>query len=173
MLYHTPMSEPNRKPNTKCTLCTAPMYRKPWIMAEGGGKYCSRACRNKAHPHTGPRTVPESMKGANNPAWKGGVTMFKRKGNYKGIPYVRAPEPLRSMARKDGYIMEHRMVMAQWCGYLLTRTEVVHHVDHDPTNNPRNNLELWPTNSAHKLWEHGRFVPGASCRWFPAGSGLL
>ncbi|WP_369797852.1 HNH endonuclease [Cupriavidus sp. UYPR2.512] len=57
--------------------------------------------------------------------------------------------------------------MAKWCGYLLTRTEVVHHVDHDPLNNARSNLELWPDNRSHKLAEHGRFVEGAVCRWFP------
>ena len=96
--------------------------------------------------------------------------MFKRKGNYKGIPYIRAPEALKPMARADGYIMEHRAVMALWCGYLMTRTEVVHHVDHDPTNNPRSNLEMWPTNSAHKRHEHGQIVPGAACRWYARDS---
>lgn len=118
------------------------------------------------------RNLPPPKMGAENPAWKGGVTMFKRKGNYKGIPYIRATEWLRPMARKDGYIMKHRAVMAEWCGYLLSRTEVVHHVDHDPTNNSRDNLELWPDNRSHKLAEHGRFVPDAVCRWFPRGLGL-
>lgn len=96
--------------------------------------------------------------------------MFKRKGNYKGIPYRRAPAWALPMARGDGYIMVHRLVMAEWCGYLLTRTEVVHHIDHDPTNNPRANLELWPDNRSHKLAEHGRFVEGAVCRWCPRES---
>lgn len=105
--------------------------------------------------------------GSDNPAWKGGVTIFKKKGNYASIRYLRAPEWALPMARKDGYLMEHRLVMAIWCGYLLTRTEVVHHVDHNPLNNASNNLELWPTNQAHKLWEHGRFVPDAVCRWYP------
>lgn len=71
------------------------------------------------------------------------------------------------MARMDGYVMEHRLVMAKWCSYLLTRTEVVHHVNHDPMHNERLNLELWPDNRSHKLWEHGRFVEGAVCRYFP------
>ncbi len=93
--------------------------------------------------------------------------MFKKKGNYKDIRYLRAPDWMLPMARKDGYVMEHRLVMAKWCGYLLTRTEVVHHVDHDPLNNARSNLELWPDNRSHKLAEHGRFVEGAVCRWFP------
>lgn len=100
------------------------------------------------------------------------MTIFKKKGNYKDIRYVRAPDWLRPMARKDGYIMEHRLVMATWCGFLLTREEVVHHVDHNPLNNANDNLELWPTNKSHKLWEHGRFVENAYCRWFPTAGAL-
>ncbi len=68
------------------------------------------------------------------------------------------------MARRDGYVMEHRLVMAQWVGRPLTRVETVHHLDHDPLNNARTNLQLWPTNRDHKLWEWGRFVSGVANR---------
>jgi hypothetical protein len=166
----TSMKKPKRRPNVTCILCGAPMYRRPWILAKGEGRYCSRACRNRAHPHTGKRSVPESMKGENNPAWKGGVTYRRRRGNYVQVKYVRAPEWAQPMARKDGYLMEHRLVMAEWCGYLLTRAECVHHLNHSPLENQRSNLELWPDNRSHKLAEHGRFVEGAACRWFPRDS---
>jgi hypothetical protein len=69
-----------------------------------------------------------------------------------------------SMARKDGYIAEHRLVMAQMVGRLLTRTECVHHLDHNPLNNEPANLELWPSNRFHKLAEHGQPVTGAANR---------
>jgi hypothetical protein len=68
------------------------------------------------------------------------------------------------MARADGYIMEHRLVMAQWIGRQLTRVEVVNHKDHNPSNNDRSNLELYPTNRDHKLGEYGRFVDGVANR---------
>lgn len=158
-----------RYPNTKCVLCSAPMYRRPNLLKIGKGRYCTRACRNKAHPLPDARNLPNPKFGAENPAWKGGVTMFKKKGNYKDIRYLRAPEWMKPMARKDGYIMEHRMVMAEWCGFLLTRKEVVHHVNHDQTVNTRLNLELWPDNRNHKLAEHGRFVEGAANRYYPRG----
>ena len=94
------------------------------------------------------------MTGVNNPAWKGGVTIFRKHGNYSGVRYVRCPAEFASMARKDGYVMEHRLFVAQAFGRLLPRSEVVHHVDHDPTNNALHNLMLFASNSDHKLWEH-------------------
>jgi hypothetical protein len=60
--------------------------------------------------------------------------------------------------------MQHRLVMAQMCGFLLTRTEVVNHKDHNPANNHPSNLELWPTNADHKRGEVGRFVEGVANR---------
>lgn len=105
--------------------------------------------------------------GEANPAWKGGVTLKRAKGNYTGVRYLRAPEWAKPMARADGYIMEHRLVMAEWVGRLLERTEVVNHVDHDPSNNARSNLDLWPSNGDHKRGEVGRFVTGVANRWCP------
>jgi hypothetical protein len=98
-----------------------------------------------------------------NSAWKGGVTYKRPKGNHAGARYVRCPTWALLMARTDGYIMEHRLVMAALVGRLLTRTECVHHRDHDPLNNTPANLELWPTNADHKRGEVGRFVPGVAC----------
>lgn len=58
--------------------------------------------------------------------------------------------------------MEHRLVIALAIGRPLSRTEVVHHIDHNPRNNDLANLELWPNNRLHKLAEHGRFTEGAA-----------
>jgi hypothetical protein len=108
------------------------------------------------------------MRGPKNWAWKGGVTVFKKHGNYSGVRYVRAPDWAKPMARKDGYIMEHRLQMAVLCGYLMTRAEVVNHENHDPTDNRPENLTLWPSNRDHKLYEWSRSVTlGASCRLAP------
>jgi hypothetical protein len=100
------------------------------------------------------------MHGPNNPAWKGGVTFKRNKGNYIGPKYVRCPPEWIEMSRKDGYIMEHRLVMAQWVGRVLTRTEVINHINHITRDNRRENLELYPTNGDHKRGEVGRFVSG-------------
>jgi hypothetical protein len=140
------------------------MYRRPNEQDRNAGKFCSRACRNKAHPLTHGRNFGPPRSGSANLAWKGGITFFKTHGNYTGVRYVRAPAWAKPMARADGYVMEHRLVMAEWCGRLLARTEVVNHLDHTPANNSRTNLELWPTNADHKRAEFGRFVPGVANR---------
>jgi len=81
------------------------------------------------------------------------VTYFRKKGNYKPIKYVRCPVEYLAMARKDGYVMEHRLIVAQAMGRSLLRTEVVHHVNHDPQDNALENLMLFSSNQAHKLHE--------------------
>ncbi len=96
----------------------------------------------------------------------GGATYRKRHGNYVSVRYVRCPAEFASMARTDGYVMEHRLVMAIWVKRPLLRVECVHHLDHKPLNNPRTNLELWPDNRSHKLAEHGKIADGAANRLF-------
>jgi hypothetical protein len=152
----------NRRPNVQCVLCATPMYRRPWILAKGKGKYCSHACRNKAYPLPDGRNFPPPKRGADNPAWKGGVTYWRKKGNYKPIKYVRCPQDFLPMARKDGYIMEHRLIVAQMMGRHLTRTEVVHHRNHDPQDNRPENLELFPDNGTHKRTEWARVKAAAA-----------
>ena len=144
----------NRKPNTECDLCKNPIYRRPTELERNAGKFCSRACRNKVHTEQCYGKNPKkALKMEKNPAWKGGVTYKRPKGNYTGVKYVRCPKEFLGMARKDGYIMEHRLVMAQSMGRLLTRTEVVHHEDHNPSNNKIENLVLFATNGEHKRYE--------------------
>ena len=152
-----------RRPNTVCDLCKTPIYRRPSTLRVNAGKFCSRACRNRAHPPRGP-CPQRGNRGARNGSWKGGVTFWRKAGNYPPIKYVRAPDWAEPMARKDGYIMEHRLLMAARIGRLLSRTEVVHHRNRDPLDNRVENLGLWPTNRDHKLWEWGRFAPGVANR---------
>lgn len=116
------------------------------------------------------------MRGPNNPAWKGGVTLISRKGNYpKKERLTRCPPEFVSMARTNGYVLEHRLAVAQALGRPLTSKEVVHHVDHDPMNNELCNLMLFATNRDHKLHEaHGTPAPtwsGSAAKGTPAKCG--
>lgn len=130
--------------------------------------YCSKPCCGKAKDwlkqHSangmGKKRPGKGLAGDKNPAWKGGLTYFKRKGKYQdqSIKYVRCPAEMMSMARKDGYVMAHRLVVALEIGRPLTRTECVHHINHNATDNRLENLMLFATNADHKRYEHGQAI---------------
>jgi hypothetical protein len=61
---------------------------------------------------------------------------------YALVHKERLPAWLASMANSKGYIPEHRAVMAQMLGRMLTPHETVHHIDGDKLNNKPTNLQL-------------------------------
>ncbi len=72
--------------------------------------------------------------------WKGG-----RKETPEG--YIRIMIPLEhpfsdTMSRGDGYVLEHRLVMAEHLKRPLTKNETVHHKDGNKSNNAIINLQL-------------------------------
>lgn len=158
-----PIAERKGK-DTTCPQCGKVTWKYNAQLRKSGEGYCSKSCRAKhvttplliknKFDRTGMKFPNSGLKGALNPAWKGGVTYFRKHGNYSGVKYVRCPKDYLEMARKDGYVMEHRLFVAQAMGRCLLRSEVVHHVNHDPTDNRIENLQLFATNQAHKLFEH-------------------
>lgn len=77
--------------------------------------------------------------GKESPVWKG--------GRYKdGQGYIRVlADPTNfffEMKNSDGYILEHRLVMAQFLGRCLKPWEIVHHKNHIKNDNRIENLEL-------------------------------
>jgi hypothetical protein len=149
-----------------CRCCGKKTWKPEAWIRKAENSYCSRSCRGKIatgpilvankFDRTGMKFPGTGMTGEKNPAWKGGVTYFKRKGKYANqkIKYVICPQEFASMARKDGYVMEHRLNLAKAIGRALTRMECVHHVNHDATDNRLENLMLFATNSDHKRFEH-------------------
>lgn len=57
--------------------------------------------------------------------------------------YVVIFEPTHPNARKDGYVAEHKKVMAAKLGRPLERFEEVHHKNGIRSDNRPENLELW------------------------------
>jgi hypothetical protein len=95
----------------------------------GGGKYCSKPCRQ--------------YQGSGNPNWKGGRVVEP-----SGRVLVYAPGDPHATWGGGTHAYEYRLVAAQKIGRPLLPTEIVHHVDGDPTNNHPDNLEVM-TQSEH------------------------
>lgn len=68
------------------------------------------------------------------------------KGNYL---YALVPDHPNST--KNGYVLEHRIVMERYLGRYLTPNEVVHHINHNTHDNRLENLRLMSKE------DHGHF----------------
>jgi len=56
--------------------------------------------------------------------------------------YVAVYKPMDTSSNKEGYIMEHRLIMEQYIGRKLRDDEVVHHKNKNRKDNRIENLEL-------------------------------
>jgi hypothetical protein len=108
-----------RAEQRQCVTCGSPFY----AIASGRSRYCSKRCH---------------LLGPLHPCWRGGRTM------QKGYVWVRAgnDEIAGPMASRQGYVAEHRLVVARALGRALLRNEQVHHINGDKTDNRLANLEL-------------------------------
>lgn len=71
--------------------------------------------------------------------WQGG--RIKHSTGYMGVRVAR-DDFFYPMTGKDGYILEHRLVMAKYMGRNLHSWEIVHHVNGKRTDNRLSNLRL-------------------------------
>ena len=66
------------------------------------------------------------------------------------------PNPSEIGKSGTNYILEHRLIMEQSLGRYLLQTEVVHHIDGNPSNNDIANLRLYQNQSSHISKGHGK-----------------
>lgn len=103
-----------------------------------------------------------SRRGEKHGSWKGGRLV--QKDGYVSV-MVGLDDPLASMRNSQGYVLEHRLVMARSLGRPLLPTENVHHVNGVRDDNRLENLELWsrPQPSGVRVADSGH-CPTCSCR---------
>lgn len=112
-----------------CVLCGKPR----WVVLKNGEPKTVRCKSCNA------RLLISRWKYEQHPSWKGGR-------HYDGYGYIRIhlkPDDFfYSMAGKEGYVLEHRLIMAQYLGRNLHPWEIVHHKNHIRDDNRTENLEL-------------------------------
>lgn len=82
------------------------------------------------------KNLPENLNWDKNGNWKGGV--IKRKDGYILIRIASIPQK----ATGARYKLQHRVVMERKLGRPLLRSEVVHHINHNKSDNRIKNLKV-------------------------------
>ena len=92
------------------------------------------------------RTNTETRMGINNPNWKG--------GKIKHHGYVRILRPNHPRANRDGYVLEHIIIMEELLNRFIKIKEKVHHINGIRDDNRLENLYLCKDKSEHQKIEH-------------------
>lgn len=139
----------NRTPNTfyDCKECGKKVVRyvSPSAYKKGTPGFCCKSC--------GISFNGRLKTGARGSNWKGG------KSHSGGRILVLCPD--HPYANYHGRVLEHRLVMEKHIGRTLLPSEIVHHINHDSSDNRIENLQLYASNSQHvtdhnnKRWGNG------------------
>lgn len=63
--------------------------------------------------------------------------------------------PNHPRANKNGIVLEHIVIAEKKLGRSLEPGEVVHHIDHNKTNNSPDNLMVFETSGQHIMYHYG------------------
>ena len=137
------VAEYKRNPNTKCTVCGKPVYRRPVQLQQSNGRaYCGQECYGFASRKEKSCIVCKKsiLAGLNKKTCSRACANTYRTGvKYKiGRPRDKAQE-IRALKIR---LLEQRGGKCERCGYTKTQILHVHHKDRDRKNNSSNNLEL-------------------------------
>lgn len=120
-----------------CAICGKEIYRKPSHAKKIKKATCSYICMGK---------LKQSIfYGNQNPNWKGG-----RAKHSDGRILVYSPLHPNTILPNRTHILEYRLIAEQKVGRHLKRSEVVHHINGDVTDNRLENLEII-TQSEHNM----------------------
>ena len=119
-----------------------------------GRKLSPEQCERISLLHKGKTLSPETRAKIAEAQRHGGIGFKKQRADGSMAVYF----PDHPKSSKDGYVMEHILVMEALIGRHLTENECVHHINHKRNDNKKENLRLM-TKSEHmsyhmrKRWE--------------------
>lgn len=136
--------------------CTHDCYSK-WLR-EGNGNSSKTVFKKghvglmlgKKHSEKAKRKISEYQKtrkhafGEKSVHWMG--------GRIYRLGYISIYRPEHPNCNRQGYVPEHRLVVEGVIGRILSKVEVVHHIDKDKTNNSPSNLMLFKNDSEHQKY---------------------
>ena len=67
--------------------------------------------------------------------------------------------PTHPNAGVKGYYSEHRYIMEQHIGRILSKKEVIHHINHNKMDNHIENLKLYSSGGQHIKENHFKLIP--------------
>lgn len=129
--------------NNRYIWLACPKCGKPrWVMLSRAKQTNNQIWCRQCSPQKRSRV---EWSGTNNPQWRGGRHKLAGKGYIE--VWLPPDDPYRSMIKKRGnhttnYVLEHRLVMAQFLGRPLESWEVVHHLNGKKDDNRIENLLL-------------------------------
>lgn len=145
------------RPTTNRSVYCSLVCKRGTAICEGCGKqfvlnkntakrFCSKPCFFDT-------TTPI---GTIRPNHSGGYLIIKVDENTPGVKVHYGPN-------KKGWMFMHRYVMQQKLGRALLRTEEVHHINGDRTDNRVENLELWKRSHPAGVRSADYHCPGCRC----------
>jgi len=125
----------------KCDNCSNILERKYSDVIKSNKKnhFCNKHCQSEYFSNG-------NACGNLNHNWQGGITK-----HIKGYIYVYCPN--HPSNPKNGYVLEHRLVMEKKLGRYLTKDEIVHHNNGIKDDNREENLSLFCNASSHTIFE--------------------
>ena len=123
-----------------------------WLSQDGWQHYWKQHIGREYRPSS--KIVNKVLCRAGCPMRPSGAPV-ERNGNWKGGRridkggYILVRKPNHPHATKAGYVREHRIAVEQAIGRFLLPTEVVHHIDDDPSNNKFSNLIVFENQAVH------------------------
>lgn len=137
------MAEYQRKPNTTCTECKKPIYRRPAeIKQKVLGAFCSQACYGKAQRKEHPCKICGCLILAS--ANKKTCSRICANKNRAGMKYLgrSKKDKVKSYRQLRERLFRIRPKKCERCGFSIYKILQIHHRDRDRNNNELNNLEL-------------------------------